>query len=189
MTFGVLVMHARIHLRMYGREHRYGALKTTTSSTWTAASTPCVMSKSSTSSSCSPTWPRSHKNGKSTASLPPCMHACRCDGVCMDTCIMNTVLSFMHVIFQRACACECIQTRHACAFMDIYSCAQVDKRLERLAKDMKVHMPACMHAAGQRAHTHDLPVLPVPPPCSPPNSTRSAYAVVSALMKPRSKSL
>ena len=81
----------------------------------------------------------------------------------MDTCIMNTVLSFMHVIFQRACACECIQTRHACAFMDIYSCAQVDKRLERLAKDMKVHMPACMHAAGQRAHTHDLPVLPVPP--------------------------
>ena len=41
MTFGVLVMHARIHLRMYGREHRYGALKTTTSSTWTAASTPC----------------------------------------------------------------------------------------------------------------------------------------------------
>ena len=59
MTFGVLVMHARIHLRMYGREHRYGALKTTTSSTWTAASTPCVMSKSSTSSSCLPTWPRS----------------------------------------------------------------------------------------------------------------------------------
>ena len=120
------------------------------------------------------------------------MHACICDGVCMDTCIMNTVHSFMHVIFQRACACECIQTRHACAFMDIYSCAQVDKRLERLAKDMKVHMPACLHACVQaNAHTpmnslsacsppppsphprHPSPILPFPLSPAPPALTVS----------------
>ena len=104
----------------------------------------------------------------------------------MDTCIMNTVHSFMHVIFQRACACECIQTRHACAFMDIYSCAQVDKRLERLAKDMKVHMPACLHACVQaNAHTpmNSLSCLFPPSTLAPPASS-FPHTPLSALPSP-----